>query len=97
MKTLLDLRPPQSRILAAASLAVLLAACGGGGGGGSSASAPAPAAAPAVAEVPQSAYLSIDAFIGYLRNLNPSETNQPLSTGKGTPPVSDSALPTQVN
>jgi hypothetical protein len=86
----------RTRLTLAAFSAVLLAGCGGGGGGGSTASAPAPAAAAATG-IPQSAYLSIDSFIGYLRNMAPSETSVPLNTGNGTPPVSETALPTQVN
>ncbi|MGA2551285.1 MAG: hypothetical protein ABSF50_14120 [Burkholderiaceae bacterium] len=83
-------------IVCTAMGAVILTGCGGGGGGGSSTAAPAAAEAP-TAGIPQSAYMNIDAFIGYLRNMAPSETAEPLSTGKGTPPVSETALPTQIN
>jgi len=76
------------------SFATLLASCGGGGGdGSSSSSAPAATAASASGEVPASAYRSIDAFIGYLREMPPSDASVPLDARKSSPPVSETDLP----
>jgi hypothetical protein len=69
-----------------------LASCGGGDGSSSS-SAPAATAASASGEVPASAYRSIDAFIGYLREMPPSDSSVPLDARKSSPPVSETDLP----
>lgn len=71
--------------IAAASVALLLAACGGDDG-----------APQAVNQVPQSALASAEAFSRFVGALPPSDTADALQLNDAQPPVSDTDEPLPV-
>jgi hypothetical protein len=77
--------------LSAATLALAtLAACGGGGG----ASDPDPMTPPPVADsVPDTAYASAQAWVGFAASLSPDDVSEPLLLGTKAPPTADTTEP----
>jgi hypothetical protein len=77
--------------LTAAALALAtLAACGGGGGS----SDPDPMTPPPVADtVPDSAYASAQAWVGFAASLSPDDMSEPLLLGTKQPPTADTTEP----
>jgi uncharacterized lipoprotein YajG len=78
------------KVLLAAGLALLLAACGDN----PPAELPAPPAASN--EVPASATVSITSWSQYAASLTKTETGQPLDVNKVVPPTSETDLPLPV-
>jgi hypothetical protein len=85
------------RFLLLALIAIGAAGCGGGGGGGGGGDTTVGAVPQDPTSVPPSAFASVASFIGYLNGLAPSDNSEPLGTGTGTPPTSDSDEPTNVS
>lgn len=78
------------KILLAAGLAVLLAACSDGP------SAELPSEPPASNEVPASATATITSWAQYAGSLAKTETGQPVDVSKVVPPTSETELPVPV-
>ncbi|HEX4387035.1 MAG TPA: hypothetical protein VH109_00245 [Steroidobacteraceae bacterium] len=81
-------------LVAAPPLLALLAALAGCNGGDSQGMAAAPMPQSATpSSVPAGALASVPAFIGFVAELAPDETHEPLSVASVAPPLSDSDEP----
>ena len=93
MTSCLSWRHRGGRLLGAAGLALLLAACGGGSG-----DTAAPAGATVITEVPASATVSAEAYSGFASTLAAQSdgTAEPIDLAMVVPPTSETAEPVEL-